>query len=217
MNRFKKFAENVFVAECDEEYKKNDIIELQTKYGKVVVCKVWNLIKKTEEKYYYSIERVDGVNSKTIAEKRAKRYKNTKENKIIESEKWFNKAQEGSDFLTLSEPIKVGHHSEHRHRALIERNYKRMENSCKFMNEAEKYNNKIEYWESKANEINLSMPECLEFYEYQLINAIDHHNGLKDGSIKREHGYSLQYSNKKVKDLKRKVEIANALWGLNES
>jgi len=36
---------------------------------------------------------------------------------------------------------------------------------------------------------------------------------LKDGSIAREHSYSLTYANKEVKELKKKVEIAKVLWG----
>ena len=36
------------------------------------------------------------------------------------------KSNEGSEFLSLGEPIKVGHHSANRHRALIERNWDRM-------------------------------------------------------------------------------------------
>lgn len=39
------------------------------------------------------------------------------------------KSNEGADFLALAEPIKVGHHSEKRHRALIERNWNRMSNA----------------------------------------------------------------------------------------
>lgn len=34
---------------------------------------------------------------------------------------YYERSQEGKDFLSLAEPIKIGHHSEKRHRALIER------------------------------------------------------------------------------------------------
>ena len=38
MNKFKKYCPNVWVAECEEEYKKGEIIQLETKYGKEVEC-----------------------------------------------------------------------------------------------------------------------------------------------------------------------------------
>jgi hypothetical protein len=40
----------------------------------------------------------------------------------------------------------------------------------------------------------------------------EYQKGLKDGTIKRDHSYSLAYASKKVKDLKGKVEIAKKLW-----
>lgn len=72
---------------------------------------------------------------------------------------------------------------------------------------------KADYWKRKANEINLSMPESLEFYKYRLDEAQKYHKGLKDGSILKEHSYSMQYANKEAKELTRKVEIAQKPWG----
>ena len=45
MNRFKKYA-GVFIAECEEQYSKEDLIVLTTKYGKEVECEVFNKIGK---------------------------------------------------------------------------------------------------------------------------------------------------------------------------
>ena len=109
---------------------------------------------------------------------------------------------EGKDFLALGEPIKVGHHSEKRHRALIERNWNRMSNAMEEFKKADAYRERTAYWESMANKIDLSMPESLEFFAIQLEEATAYHQGLKDGSIKREHSYSLVYAGKKVKELK---------------
>ena len=39
MNKFKKYCPNVWVAECEEEYKKGEIIQIETKYGKEVDAK----------------------------------------------------------------------------------------------------------------------------------------------------------------------------------
>jgi hypothetical protein len=37
--------------------------------------------------------------------------------------------------------------------------------------------------------------------------------GLKDGTIPREHSYSLAYATKDLKELKKKYETAKILWG----
>ena len=125
----------------------------------------------------------------------------------------MNAAQEGREFLSLGEPIKVGHHSEHRHRALIERNNNRMEKSVEYYKKAEEQKRKAEYWDSKSKEITLAMPESIEYFSEKLEKAIAYHKGLKDGTIKKEHSYSLTYASKDVRELKKKVEIAELLWG----
>ena len=56
------------------------------------------------------------------------------------------------------------------------------------------------------------MPESLEYFAAQLEKAKAHQKGLKDGTIKREHSYSLTYATKAVKDLTQKLEIARVLW-----
>ena len=125
----------------------------------------------------------------------------------------FPSHDQKSEFLKLAEPIKVGHHSEKRHRALYERNNKRMEKCIEHHNKAEEQKRKAEYWESRKNDINLSMPESIEYFTFKLEKATAYHKGLKDGSIPKQHSYSMQYANKEVKELKKKVEIANKLWG----
>ena len=209
MNKFKKFCPNVWVAECDEEYKKGEIIELETKYGKEVECEVYNLIAQKDGKSYYSIVRVE---DKSYAERKAERYSNSAENHANKSNHYFEASNEGSDFLSLAEPIKVGHHSEKRHRALIERNWNRMEKSVEFSKMAQEAERKAEYWEGKAKEITLAMPESLEYFKDKLEKAIAYHTGLKNGTIKKEHSYSLTYAKKDVNELTKKVETAKLLW-----
>ncbi len=210
MNKFKKYCPNVWVAECEEEYEKGEIIELETKYGKTVECEVYNLVAEKDGKYYYSIVRLE---DQTYAQRKAERYSNAARNYATKSAERFKVSQEGKEFLSLGEPIKVGHHSEKRHRALIERNWNRMEKSMEFAKKAEKAESKAEYWENKSEEITLAIPESIEYFSAKLEKAIAYHKGLKDGSIERAHSYSLTYANKEVKELKKKVEIAKLLWG----
>ena len=210
MNKFKKYCPNVWVAECDEEYEKGEIIELETKYGKTVECEVYNLIAQRGDTFYYSIVRLD---EQTYAQRKAERYGNAAQNYAAKSAERYNASQEGKEFLSLGEPIKVGHHSEQRHRALIERNWNRMGKSVEFAEKAKEAESKAEYWENKASEITLSMPESLEYFKGQLEKAAACHQGLKDGTIERWHAYSLTYAKKDVNELKKKVEIAELLWG----
>lgn len=210
MNKFKKYCPNVWVAECDEEYEKGEIIELETKYGKTVECEVYNLIEKNSEKYFYSVVRIE---EQTYAQRKAKRYSNSATNHTAKSNKCLEASNEGREFLSLGEPIKVGHHSEKRHRALIERNWNRMGKSVEFAEKAEEAVRKAEYWENKAEEVTLAIPESLEYFQAKLEKAIAYHAGLKNGTIERTHSYSLTYANKEVKKLKKNVEIAKLLWG----
>ena len=210
MNKFKKYCPNVWVAECDEEYEKGEIIELETKYGKEVECEVYNLILQKDEKYFYSIVRIE---EQSYAQRKAERYSNSAASHASKSNNYLEASNEGREFLSLGEPIKVGHHSENRHRALLERNWNRMGKSVEFAEKAEEAVRKAEYWGNKAEEITLAIPESLKYFQAKLEKAIAYHTGLKNGTIERTHSYSLTYANKEVKELKKNVEIAKLLWG----
>lgn len=212
MNTFAKFCPNVFVAKCTELHEKGEVIPVETKYGKENDSVVFNLVAQKEGFYYYSIVRADGFNVQEWAKKRAEKLNNAATNAENKSNQYWEASNEGRDFLALGEPIKVGHHSERRHRALIERNHNRMHNAVEMSKKAEGYQSRAEYWESKSNIINLSMPESIEYFEYQLEKATAKHEGLKNGTIPRDHSFSLTYANKEVKDLQDKVKTANRLW-----
>lgn len=212
MNTYAKFCPNVFVAKCTEEHQKGETILVQTKYGKENECIVHNLVASKDGAFYYSITRADGFNSQERAANKAAKYNGYAANAEKRSEQYYEASQEGKDFLSLGEPIKVGHHSEKRHRALIERNWNRMGKSVAESEKAEKYEDKAAYWESRAKDINLSMPESLEYFSFKLEAAKEYHEGLKSGKYPREHSFSLQYANKSVKDLTTNLELAKRLW-----
>jgi len=209
MNKFRKYCPNVWVAECDEEYEKGEIIELETKYGKMVECEVHNMILQKDGKYFYSIVRVE---DQTYAQRKAERYNHSATNNMTKSNQYLEASNEGREFLSLGEPIKVGHHSEKRHRALIERNWNRMGKSVEFAEKSEEAERKAEYWENKADEITLAMPESVGYFKGKLDEAAAYHEGLKNGSIERAHSYSLTYAKKEVNELTKKVKIAKLLW-----
>ena len=212
MNIFAKYCPNVYVAQSETTYSKGEVIEVTTQYGKVVECIVHNLVFQKQGIMYYSVVRVDGMNSQEWAKKKADRLIAASGNAASRSDKFYQASHEGRDFLALAEPIKVGHHSEKRHRALIERNWNRMGKSVAEADKAQDYEQRAKYWEAKAKDINLSMPESLEYYQFELEKAKAKHEGFKSGAIKKEHSYSLTYAKKEVNEIEKKLKIAKILW-----
>lgn len=212
MNTYHKFAPNVFLAKCTEAHEKGETIPVTTKYGKENDSIVFNLIGQKDGFYYYSIVRADGFNVQEHAKKRAEKLELAAVNAEKKSTQYYMASQEGKDFLSLGEPIKVGHHSERRHRALIDRNWNRMGKCVEFSKKAETYESRAQYWANRANTINLSMPESVEYYEFELEKAIRKHEGLKDGTIERSHSFSLTYAKKDVNEITKKLELAKRLW-----
>jgi len=210
---YAKYCPNVFLAKCEEECGRDEIIEVVTKYGNVNECVVHNLIYKDDSHYYYSITRLDGYNVQERARRKAEQYENWAQTRRKKSDQYYEASNEGAEFLSLAEPIKIGHHSEKRHRALIERNYKRMAKSVENSDKADQHEQKAKAWEKRFEVIDLSMPESLQYFSMELKREILEHHLLKTKPELREHSYSLTYASKKVKELKQKVETAKKLWG----
>jgi len=217
MNTYSKYCANVFLAKCEEKHEKGAIIQVATKYGKENECIVFNYIGQKDGFYFYSIVRADGFNCQEWAKKRAEKLQNAATNAENKSAAYWEASNEGRDFLALGEPIKIGHHSERKHRALIERNHGRMYKAVELSKQAEEYKSRISYWEQKEKTINLSMPESLEYYQFKLEQAKAKHEGLKSGIIERAHSFSLTYAKKEVNEAQKNLELAQKLWGETEA
>lgn len=210
MNTYAKYCPNVFVAKCEEEHEKGEMITVCTKYGKENECIVHNLVAKKDGFYYYSITRTDEYNYARARAEKYERWANAADKK---SDHYFERSEKDKDFLSLGEPIKVGHHSERAHRKAIEDAQNNMRKSVEMGKKADAHRSKSEYWERKAEDINLSMPESLEYYKAMYDKAVEYHEGVKSGKYQREHAYTLTYAKKAVNDLAKKVELATILWG----
>ncbi|WP_130893101.1 DUF3560 domain-containing protein [Paraprevotella xylaniphila] len=213
MNTYYKFAPNVFLAKCEEEHEKGEIIPVTTKYGKENESVVFNLVFERDGFYYYSIVRADGFNVQEWAKQRAERRREWAASAERKSTEFYNKSNKDADFLSLGEPIKVGHHSEKRHRKMIDDAWNNMGKSVEFSDKAAEHERVAKYWEKRAKTINLSMPESIDFYEHELEVAKEYHEGLKSGKYPREHSYSLTYAKKEANELQKKYELAKKLWG----
>ena len=213
MNTYKKYCPNVFIAKCDEKHGKGEVVEMATKYGDGHNAIIINYMGSKEECFYYSVVREDGFNAQEWAKKRAARLQSTSANATRKSNEYYEKSNKDREFLSLGQPILIGHHSEKRHRKIIEQAHNNMGKSIELKEASKEYDRRAEYWESKANDINLSMPESIEFFEYKLEEAKKEHAGLKNGTIEKQHSFSLTYAKKAVNELTKKVEIAKKLWG----
>ncbi len=216
MNTYYKYYPSVFLAKCDTSHKKGSVIQVTTKYGKENECEIFNLIFEKDGFYYYSIVRTDGFDAQERAKRKAQRYSEWAQKASQKSEKESKRAFEMTKGIPMGQPILVGHHSEKMHRNLLERSWNALGNSVKLSDKAFFHEARAAYWESRADEINLSMPESLEYYEFELEKAKQKHQALKNGTIERDHSFSLTYAKKAVNEIQKKLDIAQKLWGGNE-
>ena len=210
--KYKKYCPCVFLAECERKHEKGDIVTITTKYGKENEHIIHNLVKEVNGLYYYSITRADGFNSQTRLLNKAEKRKEWAEKSKIKSDEYYEKSNENRDFLSLGEPIKVGHHSEKKHRRIIDNSWNNMGKSVEFNEKAKEHNEKAESYERRAKDIDLSMPESLEYFKEKLEKAKEKHQYLKDNPEARSYGMEPAYATKDVKNLKDKVKIAEILW-----
>lgn len=216
MNTYTKFCPNVWVAQCEETYKKGDEIIVTTKHGKENECIVWNYLGMRNGLYLYSITRADGFNSQERARAKAERYGEWADKARERSSQAFERSESAVAGIPAGQPILVGHHSERAHRAAIDKSWASMGKSVEEMNKAEAHESKAEYWERMADKIDLSMPESIEFYEHKLEVAKEYHEGLKSGKYPKQHSYSVTYANKAVKESQKNLNLAIKLWGEQE-
>lgn len=211
-NTYSKYCPNVFLAKCYKEHQKGETITVVTQYGKENECIVFNLIYQKDGFFYYSIVRADGFNVQEWVKRKAERYATASMNAEKKSDIYYNASNRHKDFLSLGEPIKIGHHSEKRHRRIIEQARSNMDKFVEHLHKSEEYEAKAEYWEQRASTINLSMPESIEYFEYEVEKATRKHQGLKDGTIERSHSFSLTYAKKDLNEAQKKLELAKRLW-----
>ena len=210
--KYAKYCPNVWVAKCENQHEKGDIIEIETSRGNVHECEVHNFLGRTNDGMnVYSITRTDGTNKATMAARMAERRNEWASKREVEADDYW--ARSGEGLPDNGQPILVGHHSEKKHRAALERSWSRMEHAHTAGEIAKTHREKAEYWERKSEEITLDMPESLEYFKSELEKAVEYHQGLKTGKYERTHSYSLTYAKKAVNELAKKVEIATKLWG----
>ena len=185
MNQYSKYTANVFLAKCEEKHEKGEVITLQTKYGNEHECIVFNLIFEKEGYYYYSIVREDGFNVQEWARRKAERLQGYANNAKQKSDSHYQDSHNLVKDIPLGQPILVGHHSEKAHRNVLEKSWNAMDKCVEESKKAESYKERAAYWGKKADTINLSMPESIEYFEFELLPR-------RTGKISIHPSFSLQ-------------------------
>lgn len=214
MNTFAKYCPCVWLAKSEEEHEKGSEIIVANQYGDEKTYTVFKkVIDKTKSKdgksNFYSIIST----GKSYAERKAEKYAEWSASQEEKSEAAFTASQKNRAFLSLGEPIKVGHHSEARHRKMFEQHDNAMRRCVEASDMAKEHARKSEYWKSRANEITLAMPESVDFYTNELEEAKAEHLAYKSGEKKQEHSYSMAYAKKRVNEIEKKLKIAMMVWG----
>ena len=212
---YAKYCPNVFVAKCSEEHAKGDIIMVATKYGKENECEVWNLVAQKDGFFYYSITRTDGYNCQERARRRAERLETSAGNASAQSEAYAQKSHDYVAGIVPGQPILVGHHSERHHRKAIENSNRAMGKAVELDKKADSYERRAEYWRERAEKINLSMPESIDFYAFKVEQLTKAHQYLKDHPEARPHSFALTYAKKDLNEAQKNYQTALKLWGDN--
>lgn len=214
-NTFKKYTAGVYCMESDNSnLQHGDEAIITTRRGKEVEVIVWKRLCQKNDKTYYSVVRCDGFNRTEWTRRRMERAERSAAKNEQISADFFEKSKEGHDFLVLGEPIKVGHHSEKKHRALIERNHKRMEKAVEAMRKVEGYQDKADTLQRRlAKEINLDTPDSLE----QLKQRVEDLETQRQAIKSREHErWELSNLGANIRRYKKRLETAQELWELPE-
>lgn len=212
-NTYSKYCPNVFLAKCGEKHEKGEIITLTTRYGKENEVEVWNLVYERDGFFFYSFTRVDGYNRQERARARAEKYKEWAAGAREKASEAFEASDNAVKGIVPGQPILVGHHSEKKHRAAIEKSWNAIGRGVALDKKAEGHDSKANYWEGQAEKIDLSMPESIEYYQHKLEEAKEYHEGVKSGKYQREHTYTLTYAKKAVNEAQKNLDIAIKLWG----
>jgi hypothetical protein len=213
MNKYKKYCPNVFVLESTEDYNRGDIVEIETRYGKINEVIVYNKLFERDGLKYYSQVRADGFNIQERARLKAERYESWSSSAEKKANQAYAASNTHKDFLSLAEPIKIGHHSEKRHRKIIADSQRNFGKFVELNDKAASHLDKADYWKSRENDINLSMPESIDFYAHKLEVATASHQVIKKQKpAERRHSYSLTYAKKDLNNAVKNYDLAVKLW-----
>ena len=207
-----KYCPNVYLGATEKKLNKGDVVTITTKYGKENEVTVHNFVCKNKDGLNcYSITRNDGFDYRACIEKKKEKFSILSNKAEQKSDDYYEKSNEAREFLSLGEPIKIGHHSESRHRAIIEKSHNNIRKSIEEEEKAKEYSHTADFYNHKKD-INVSMPESIDYYAEQLQIKKEEHRRIKSGETKKEHSFSLPYAKKALNDTQKLLDLAIKLW-----
>lgn len=208
-----KYCPNVFVAKCAEDHKRGDVILVTTKYGKENEHIVHNLVEAKNGFFFYSITRADGYNCQERAKAKAEQALASAERANEQSAACVDRALSYTEHIVAGQPILTDHYSAKHHRAALAHADSAMRKAVELDRVAKEREERAKYWAVKKDLINISMPESIDYYTYELERLESEHKRLLEHPELRSHAYSLTYAKKAVNDAKKNLETAIKLWG----
>lgn len=213
MEQFTKYCAGVYCLQTDKDnLEHGEAVEVTTRRGKTVTVIVWKKVLTKNGASYYSYIREDGLDRKGWQARKVERLQNAAERQRKLSDMYFNKSNEHRDFLSLCEPIKVGHHSEKRHRRIIEQAYNNMGKSVAADEKAKDQLGRAAEIESRLSyEINLDTPDSIP----QLMQRLDDLEAKRECIKSRAHeSWELSNLRANIRRYKQRLATAWKLWDL---
>ena len=212
-NIFKKYTSGVYAMQSEShDLMHGDAATITTRHGKEVAVTVWKRLGYSGAYSLYSVIREDGKCRESFLRAKAEKRSESAERAEARSHAYYEKSRKDADFLSLGEPIKIGHHSEGRHRKAIEDANKYMGKSCAESDKAKKYAYKAETLEIRAdNDISLDTPESIVRLKAKIAMLEEERAAIKA----REHrAFEISNIGATIRRYCERLETARKLWEL---
>ena len=145
--KLKLLGGSIYVLQSEEEHQKGDTVLIPLKWGgdnERIIC-------KSLGNDLYSLE-PNGKSREKKENKQAK-YSEWSGKNAVKSAEAYTRSNKDSDFLSLGEPIKIGHHSEGKHRRIIEQGQNNMRKCVELSDKAEEQASKVEGIQDQLDKI----------------------------------------------------------------
>lgn len=214
-NTFRKYTSGVYcMASACDTLELGDGAEITTRRGKVVPVTVWKRlgVARSDGATLYSVTRDDGFCRKEWMTRKLARQENAATRQERLSDEYSTKSNKDRAFLSLGEPIKIGHHSEKRHRKAIDDAWNNMGKSVEASRKAEKHEDKAATLAARlAREISLDTPESVDL----LVERIADLEQTREEIKARPHeSYELSNLGANIRRYRKRLETARKLWDL---
>lgn len=214
--QFKKYTAGVYCLEAEQQFNHGDVVTVPTRRGKEVEVTIWKHLFTKNGVSYHSYIRCDGINSGERLQAKAEKHRERAAKASAKSDHYYEKSNEHRDFLSLGEPIKVGHHSEKRHRRIIEQANANMGKSVEASNKASELLERAYGAEAASENIFIDTPECLPRLREKLDRLISFQ---EDAKALRKAGEPVPHfvtanNGANIRRVKKQLETATKLWEL---